>query len=100
MLTADDVEIVHFIPGRVRMKVKALKTSPQLAERIQTAFGAVPAVREIHISSLTGSVLLTYDTQAILLPESLSSLSEILCFLFPSLDVEAILRRVGAPASS
>jgi len=99
VLTTDDVEIVHFIPGRVRMKVKALKTSPQLAERIQKAFGAVPAVREIQISSLTGSVLLTYDTQAVLLPESLSSLSETLRSLFPSLDVEAVLRWVGAPIS-
>jgi hypothetical protein len=92
-----DVEVLHFIPGRVRLRVSRLKQEGEIAQQVHNAFSRVPGITGVDINPVTGSVLLHYDTKAVTTPESARVLSETLRVLFPRLDVDRILRWIGAP---
>jgi hypothetical protein len=81
-----DIRIVHAIPGRVRLKVAELKANPDLGTVIQTRLKSVPGIEVVETQPLTGSVLVLFDSQAIVAPASLLTLSETLTDLFPDLD--------------
>lgn len=87
-----DVRIVHFIPGRVRLKVAAIKGKPQLAERMGADFGRIPGVLGIEYNTLTGSVLIRYDGARLREREAAAQLRMTLQAHLPALDAEEILR--------
>ncbi|MEW6445122.1 MAG: HMA2 domain-containing protein [Pseudomonadota bacterium] len=86
-----NVKIVHFIPGRVRLKVPELQGQPMLADQVRGMLGAAPGILELEINTLTGSVLVRYDTRAISRPEAAEALRESLGRLFPSLDLDQVM---------
>lgn len=92
----EDVYVVDFIPGRVRLKVRRIQGAPAFAQEVQAALAGVPGVHGIDISTVTGSVLVTYDPEAIARPEAAERLSEVLRALFPALDVPMVLAWLGA----
>ncbi len=98
-MEAGDVKVVHFIPGRVRLKVPQLKRSPELKESMEAAFAAIPGVAGIEVNALTGSVLLSYDPRSITRKESAQALSEAIRTFFPNLDPAEILAWLGVPAT-
>ena len=81
-----DISIVHAIPGRVRLKVAALKANPSLGTIIQTRLKSVPGIQTVETTPLTGSVLVLFDSETLTAPASLLTLSETLSDLFPDLD--------------
>lgn len=89
-MKADDVKVVSFLPGRVRLKVEALKRDAVFAQAVRDDLGAVPGIREVDIKGATGSVLIRYDRKAVSSPESLAALEEVLGRHFPSLDVSRL----------
>ena len=60
-MTKMKLQIAHQVPGRIRMKVPSLKTSPELAEQIKQTFSAIPGIEQVTINPTTGSVVLHYD---------------------------------------
>lgn len=90
-MSLEDVQIVHLVPGRVRLKSKQLRTVPDLAQKIRGAFRAIPGMQSVEVDDLTGSVLFLYDRQTIASEGSLERLARVLDGLFPSLDREAVL---------
>ncbi|MDB5335716.1 MAG: copA [Planctomycetaceae bacterium] len=52
--------IVHAIPGRVRLRHPLLRKNPDLAIKVDAAFGAVAGVTYVSASSATGSVLVLF----------------------------------------
>ena len=71
-LSLDDVmaalpgaKVSSDIPGRARLRLPLLKGQEALCELCTDALNAVPGVDEAHVSSLTGSVLVLYDTDEI-----------------------------------
>ncbi len=96
MLNAADVRIAHFLPGRVRLKVAALKGDAALAGRLSAAFGAVPGVHAIECNTVTGSVLIRYDPRRIVEADAAGALSQVLRSELPGLDVAEVLRWLGA----
>ncbi|MCS6786422.1 MAG: heavy-metal-associated domain-containing protein [Thiobacillaceae bacterium] len=94
------IDVVHFIPGRVRLRAAGLKGRPQLAQQLQAAFAAVPGVKSIEVNTLTGSVLITYDPRRILAEDGGERLRSVLREELPDLDAEQILRWLGGPLSS
>lgn len=81
------VQVVHASPGRVRLKVAAVKDSPALAEKIRHTLAAVRGVQQVDTNSLTGSVLVTYDAAAFPSPDSLSAMADALGTLLPETNV-------------
>jgi hypothetical protein len=54
--------IVSFCPGRVRIRRAELK-DPHLAARILARIRAVPGITAAEIKTMTGSLLIKYDTK-------------------------------------
>jgi hypothetical protein len=56
--------IVHRSPGRMRLRVPALREEPELAARIEARLGALPGIRELRANATTGSLLILHDGEA------------------------------------
>jgi hypothetical protein len=64
-------QVLHAIPGRIRVKISKLKDDPALAREFQRKLSHIAVVQEAAVSPITGSVLVTYDPEVL---ESLNSL--------------------------
>ncbi len=91
---ANDVQIVHFIPGRVRFKAERIKRSPAFTSEVQQRLGALAGVQQVEINPLTGSVLVVYDPQVLGSSAHVKAAGEALHALFPSLDIEELKRHL------
>ncbi|MCT7954996.1 HMA2 domain-containing protein [Laspinema palackyanum] len=58
------VEIVHAIPGRVRLRLPKIAQDSTCASRLQTAISAQPEVTEIRLNPLTASIVVQYEIAA------------------------------------
>ncbi len=56
-----EATVVSDIPGRVRLRNKGLKGQSQLAKESTQALAEVDGVSEVHVSALTGSILVFFD---------------------------------------
>lgn len=57
-----NVQVAHQVPGRIRLKVPAVKESPELIDQIKQMFHVIPGIEEVTVNPTTGSVVLQYDT--------------------------------------
>lgn len=53
---------VHHIPGRVRIRVNEIKRNEARALSLKRMIEDAEGVRSVEVNSLTGSVLIRYDT--------------------------------------
>lgn len=97
MLKADDVQVAHFLPGRVRLKVPALRGRPAEAAALGMAFRSIPGVKTLEISTVTGSVLITYDVSTLAGEDAARRLRAVLREQLPGLDADQVLKWLGAP---
>ncbi len=54
-------ELVHVLPGRLRVKVRKLKGDEVLERRLGEALGALQSVDKVHTEGRTGSVLIQFQ---------------------------------------
>ena len=78
------VRIVHVMPGRLRMRLGAVKSRPGLAVQLHNQLMADAGIRRVEVKSRTGSVLLVYDPRALGSANFLDELSEAMGRLFPA----------------
>ena len=57
------LEVVHAMPGRVRLKVARVKGNPALARQAQEKLAKVPGIRQVEAKAGTGSLLIHYDLE-------------------------------------
>lgn len=55
------VEVVHRVPGRLRLALHGLKRQPRRARRVERAIAGLPGVTAASASPCTGRVLIQYD---------------------------------------
>jgi hypothetical protein len=67
------LQIVHFLPGRVRVKLPRLKGNASLAGEVKRTLTALQGIHHVETSTTTGSVLVLYEPH-----------------LLASLDLEAV----------
>lgn len=65
MATQQGIQIVHFVPGRIRVKLDAIKGNKTGAEEIRQRLVAIDGITHISTNPVTGSVLLLYDPEAL-----------------------------------
>jgi copper chaperone CopZ len=53
----DDITLVSFVPGRLRLKLVHLEPSAELHQRI----AALPGINKVEINPTTKSILVKYD---------------------------------------
>ena len=87
-IQVDGVKVVHFIPGRVRLKVKEMKGEVEFSQQVEAELSTVPGIEQVEVNPITGSVLIKYDTAAVDCDASIDALAATLRHLFPSLDVD------------
>lgn len=89
-MNGEGVQVVHFIPGRVRFRVERVKHDPGFTEEIKNRFSDIEGIKDIEINSLTGSVLVSYDEQQVNNKESFKQVTQAIGDLFPSLDLDQV----------
>ena len=57
-----DIQLVHFIPGRIRLQSPQWKTNVKLIEKVVKELQAQPFVFSVQQTLVTGSLVITYDT--------------------------------------
>jgi hypothetical protein len=92
-----NVQVVHFLPGRVRLKVPAAKGNAAYIAQVREMFLQVPGVRSLEANPITGSVLILYDTRRIVTEDAARALATALRAHFPSLDTRAVLKWLNVP---
>lgn len=90
MYSFPGIKILHFFPGRVRLKVDKVKHDAPFAEKIKTELSNTPCITEVEINILTGSVLIKYDKHAMKDTKNSDLLLATLKILFPDLDTEKL----------
>ena len=60
-MTTQAIQIVHLLPGRVRVKFPRLKGNAALASEVQHTLATIDGIHHVEVSSTTGSVLVLYD---------------------------------------
>ncbi len=77
------IKIVHLMPGRMRLKLQALKGRPEIATQLHSHLTEVAGISRVDTNTLTGSLLLLYEPRALRSPDFLVSFSSALGKLFP-----------------
>lgn len=54
------VDIASYIPGRIRLRTKKLIGNKKLETEIKNQLGAYSEIDSVEISTVTGSILITY----------------------------------------
>lgn len=73
----------HILPGRLRLRFKALKGEPTKAAALQQHLGDVVGISRAEVNPTTGSLLLHYDPRLLESPAFLNAISEALGQAFP-----------------
>lgn len=68
-----DINIVHFIPGRLRLQSLQWKTNVTLVEKFVKELQAQPLVFSVQPTPVTGSLVITYDAAYLTNIEELDS---------------------------
>lgn len=89
-----EIDIVHFTPGRIRLRVPRLKRERPFGGRLQQRLLQVQGIQQVEISDLTGSVLVLYDPDTLSAPGGGSALAAALHDLFPNVDFQSYVNRL------
>lgn len=65
-------EIVHRVPGRLRLRVPRLKREPGLAERLLAFLGNQPGIESVRVSLSIAALIVTYDRTSVSPPQVLA----------------------------
>ena len=84
------IQVVHTMPGRVRLRVDKVKGNQAFAQKAQDKLGRVPGIKKVETRPLTGSVLVYYDAAALVAEGTLAALTDGFSELFPEIGVEAM----------
>jgi hypothetical protein len=86
----EGVKILSFLPGRVKLRIEAVKGEEALAKKATAQIGAIEAIKKIMVDPGKGDVLINYDRKKIKEPDTINALSDTLSELFPDMDVAAL----------
>ena len=78
------IRIVHVLPGRLRLRIEAVKRQPKVASTLRSQLMDVAGINRVKIDVRTGSLLLLYDRTALRSPTFLDAFSEAMGKLFPA----------------
>ncbi|HWQ43181.1 MAG TPA: cation-translocating P-type ATPase [Desulfosporosinus sp.] len=76
-----NVEVVHSLSGRVRVKVKGLKNNPQFAGLLENTLKDKQHILAFKANSLTGRALIIFDLQAIPTSQLISELNQVISMI-------------------
>lgn len=87
------IEILQTIPGRIRIRLPALKGNNELVASIQSGLALVPGIQSAQASAITGSLLIAYDPVRYPLPADLLALARNIPGLLDEVDLKDLTSR-------
>jgi copper chaperone CopZ len=97
-MTQPDIQIMHAVPGRLRLKVAKVRRDADFAREVRSRLGPLSGIQSVEVNPATGSVLVCYDTRTLASPERAQAVLDTVSQLFPELDLkkyEAYLAHLG-----
>lgn len=94
-----DAQILHFIPGRLRIRLERLRDDEAFGRHLEQALTSVDGIHEVSANPVTGNVLIRYDRKNDALLPNLIRQGKAMGFVPDGLDadeVEALVRRYAA----
>ncbi|GJL59105.1 MAG: hypothetical protein NPIRA03_19620 [Nitrospirales bacterium] len=91
MTNEKDIEVVHALPGRVRLKLRHLKNNMAHADEIQRRLHKISGITHLETNPKTTSLLIYYDPtvlEVLALHPTVSS-----CLGLPSSDVRPLKKK-------
>lgn len=73
-----DIQIVHAVPGRLRLRIPPIATDPDCADRLQKSIAAEERFTSIRLNPLTASIVITYEAEEMSDRERRSHLLELI----------------------
>jgi Heavy metal associated domain 2 len=80
------IELRHAIPGRIRLRIPAIKGEPGLSREVQRQLSALAVIRRVEVNPVTGSVLVLFD------PADSAAIAQLGRMMIPGLDLVAMPR--------
>lgn len=68
LLLAPHTEIVHHIPGRIRLRVARSGVRLAASIDVQALLHAVPGIHQVRVNPIVGSVVVEYDAKRLPFP--------------------------------
>ncbi|MFZ5867201.1 MAG: HMA2 domain-containing protein [Thermodesulfobacteriota bacterium] len=56
---------LHEVPGRLRIKIPALKKNRNLAWELETLLNSAPGITSVSVNTVTGSVIIYFDPKVV-----------------------------------
>jgi hypothetical protein len=66
---------IHSVPGRLRVKIPAIKHRPYAACKVENLFEHLEGITSVQAKALTGSLKISYDPESVDLKRLLNILS-------------------------
>jgi heavy-metal-associated domain-containing protein len=103
-MVTSGIQIVHSLPGRVRVKLPRLKGNASLAGEVERTLAALEGVCHVETSTTTGSVLVLYEPRLLVSLDheavgSLRELAHMLGLSFEDSDRDFLWHLVHAAAN-
>jgi len=61
----NQVQLISNVPGRIRIRIPAVRKSPDTARRVEGVLKAQPWVHDVTANPVTGTVLVTYEKEGV-----------------------------------
>lgn len=95
------LQVVHCLPGRIRVRLLQLKGNASLAGQVERTLTALQGIRHVETSTTTGSVLVVYEPLLLASLDSaavgrLLALAETLGLSFEAVDMDELQRWLHA----
>jgi Heavy metal associated domain 2 len=90
----EGIELRHAIPGRIRLRIRAIKGEPRLSREVQKQLAGLRVIRRVEANPVTGSVLVLYD------PADSAAIAQLGRMIIPGLDLDAMAGAHGAAEQS
>lgn len=84
-----EIEILHAIPGRVRLRIPQIKHDPSLPQEVRSRLTLIDGIERVEANGVTGSVLVFFHQERMQSFDSLVALSRALTSLFPDVNIHA-----------
>ena len=90
----NDIRVMHFIPGRIRVRSQRVKRSQDFAHEVENRLAGLVGVKKVETNPVTGSILVEYDPGTLAMPEQRQAARDALHGLFPELNLDQITRHM------
>jgi len=84
------IRVAHAIPGRIRIRIPALKGNPMLGREVAEHVWTLTGVRWVETNASTGSLLVQYDPENPAWRDQIEDMVGSLVPLLPELDVRSM----------